>query len=133
LERNEPSARQLGREIADDIKAESVSIAGKVGDVYELRFTFLEDGEKSLKAGRVLAARNVTRITGAVQALAEALSEVGVIIKVEAQAAAEAPADDADEPKAGKAAGPNPQGSPTTTDEERLRLIEVGIAELDLL
>jgi HK97 family phage prohead protease len=85
------------------------------------------------KAGRVLAARNVARITGAVQALAEALSEVGVIIKVEAQAATEAPADDADEPKAGKAAGPNPQGSPTTTDAERLRLIEVGIAELDLL
>jgi hypothetical protein len=81
----------------------------------------------------VLAARNVARITGAVQALAEALSEVGVIIKVEAQAATEAPADDADEPKAGKAAGPNPQGSPTTTDAERLRLIEVGIAELDLL
>jgi hypothetical protein len=90
-------------------------------------------GKSRRKAGRVLAARNVARITGAVQALAAALSEVGVIIKVEAQAAAEAPADDADEPKAGKAAGPNPQGSPTTTDADKLRLIEVGIAELDLL
>lgn len=84
--------------------------------------------EKGRKAGRVLAQRNVERITAAVEALAAALSEMGVRIEVRTATEPAAPNGLPDEVKAG-----SKETSPTSDEVERLRRrLEVDIAELEI-
>lgn len=84
--------------------------------------------DRRRKAGRVLAQRNVERITAAVEALAAALSEMGVRIEVRTATEPAAPNGLPDEVKAG-----SKETSPTSDEVERLRRqLEVDIAELEI-
>ena len=95
---------------------------------------------KALKAGRVLAQRNVDRIMAAMSALHEALADAGVDMGMtDEHQDAETEMDDTkrDIMKRTKTAPPKSgagrAGDKPPTDEDLLHLAEVGAAELDLL
>lgn len=90
----------------------------------------MDEPEKGQKAGRVLAARNVTRLRTAMQALMEALADAGVMIDEDPAPDEDQAASDEDKPKDDKA---GPFVNQTPTYEDLLALIEIETQQLDLM
>ena len=84
---------------------------------------------KALKAGRVLAARNATRIMNAMNLLHEALMDAGMMEPDMDEEEMDAPEGAAKIKQQGTGAGP----VIPPTQEDMLTLIELGLAELNLL
>lgn len=94
-----------------------------------------EKQPKSFKAGRVLAARNATRIMNAMNLLHEALEDAGLMEPMmdeeEEMTAPAGAAENKQQDTAHKNAGAGPTKSPT--QEDLLTLIKLGQAEINLL